>query len=480
MMNMTSNISKKAIQCLEEWLDTYLNFERTPKKGIFWLDTVNFLCNRFDNPEKSYKSVHIAGSKGKGSVSSMLSSIINEYVGGCGLYTSPHILSLEERITNTQTHFDEKIYEDALRELVYKVESIIPEQLPNEREITWFELITMYAFLCFRKANLSWAVFETGLGGRLDATNVLMPELSVIMPIELEHTEFLGDTIEKVAFEKAGIIKEKTPVCVSFQTEKALEVIREKAKETNSEIFYIGDYVSNIDFQLPKITESSSSKKMKVQLTFNKFFTRPIKANLSLIGKVQAENAAMASLCAKILFPEISEEIIEKGLENANISGRFEIIENPLNEDKKIVLDGAHTVNSIFGTLNSFKTVFSDLEKATEKNAYLLFGIAADKDIKHIAKEVIESQLFDKTFLTKPGAVKQSDLSLVEKAFEEMIGENVYNYEAKEDFSVEIKKAIQESAKDNKHLLITGSFYLVAEAKKELLAISSNISSESE
>ena len=338
----------------------------------------------------------------------------------------------------------------------------------------------MYAFLCFRKANLSWAVFETGLGGRLDATNVLMPELSVIMPIELEHTEFLGDTIEKVAFEKAGIIKEKTPVCVSFQTEKALEVIREKAKETNSEIFYIGDYVSNIDFQLPKITESSSSKKMKVQLTFNKFFTRPIKANLSLIGKVQAENAAMASLCAKILFPEISEEIIEKGLENANISGRFEIIENPLNEDKKIVLDGAHTVNSIFGTLNSFRTVFCDSEKATEKNAHLLFGIAADKDIKHIAKEVIESQLFDKTFLTKPGAVKQSDLSLVEKAFEEMIGENVYNYEANEDFSVEIKKAIQESAKDNKHLLITGSFYLVAEAKKELLAISSNISSESE
>ena len=145
-----SSLEKSSIQCLEEWLDSYLNFERTPKKGIFWLDTVHFLCNRFNNPEKSYKSVHIAGSKGKGSVSTMLSSIIKEYKGNCGLYTSPHILSLAERITDSQSLLDEKIYENALKELICRVESIIPEQLPNQREITWFELITFYSFLCFR------------------------------------------------------------------------------------------------------------------------------------------------------------------------------------------------------------------------------------------------------------------------------------------------------------------------------------------
>ena len=170
---MNGNIlEKSAIQCLEEWLDSYLNFERTPKKGIFWLDTIKYLCERFENPQQSYKSVHIAGSKGKGSVSTMLSSIIKEHIGSCGLYTSPHILSLAERITNNQSFFDEKIYEEALKELIYKTESIIPENLPNNREITWFELVTLYGFLCFRKANLSWAVFETGLGGRLDSTNI--------------------------------------------------------------------------------------------------------------------------------------------------------------------------------------------------------------------------------------------------------------------------------------------------------------------
>lgn len=466
------NLEKSAIQCLEEWLDSYLNFERTPKKGIFWLDTIKFLCNRFDNPEKSYNSVHIAGSKGKGSVSTMLSSIIKEYKGSCGLYTSPHILSLSERITNAQTPFDEKIYEEALKELVYKVESIIPEQLPNEREITWFELITLYGFLCFRKANLPWAVFETGLGGRLDSTNILAPELSVITPIELEHTEFLGDTIEEIAFEKAGIIKDSVPVCISFQSEPVKKILETKAKETNSQIYFIEDYLSKIEYEYPKINENIDSNKMNVELTFNKFFSRPIKANLSLIGKVQAENAALAALCAKILFNDISEDIIEKGLENAFLFGRFEILENPFNPRKKIILDGAHTVNSILGTIDSFRKTF-------QNKANLVFGAAKDKDIQHIAKELIDCQLFEKAFLTKPGSVKQSDLSLVEKAFQEK-AKNQFTFVADENYTKILESAFLESGKENKHLLITGSFYLIAEAKKVLCAISSKNSSDNE
>lgn len=466
------NLEKSAIECLEEWLDSYLNFERTPKKGIFWLDTIKFLCNRFNNPEKSYKSVHIAGSKGKGSVSTMLSSIIKEYVGSCGLYTSPHILSLSERITNAQNPFDEKIYEEALKELVYKVESIIPEQLPNKREITWFELITLYGFLCFRKANLSWAVFETGLGGRLDSTNILTPELSVITPIELEHTEFLGDTIEKIAFEKAGIIKDSVPVCVSFQSEAAKKVLEARAKETNSAIYFIEDYLSKIEYLYPKINESFDSNKMEIQLTFNKFFSRPIRAKLALIGKIQAENAALAALCAKILFKDISEEIIEKGLENAFLPGRFEILENPYNSGKKIVLDGAHTVNSIFGTIDSFGKIFQD-------KSNLVFAAAADKNVQHIAKELIECQLFEKAYLTKPGSVKQSDLSLVKEAFQEK-ATNQFSFVADEDYGKVLESAILESGKENRHLLITGSFYLIAEAKKVLCAISSKNSSDNE
>lgn len=461
-------IEKTAIECFEEWLDSYLNFERTPKKGIFWLDTIKFLCERFDNPQDSFNSVHIAGSKGKGSVSTMLSSIIKEYKGACGLYTSPHILNLAERITNSHFFLDEKVYEESLKELVYKTESIIPDNLPNEREFTWFELVTVFAFLCFRRAKMDWTVFETGLGGRLDSTNILKPKLSVIMPIELEHTEFLGDTIEKIAFEKAGIIKSGVPVCISKQYDVAFEVIKKQAEKVGADIFCIEDYVSNLNYELPKINKKNNKKTMKVDIRFNNFFKRPIHAELNLVGKVQAENASIACLCAKLLFPEITEETIESGLQKAFLPGRFEIIENPLNPKTKVIFDGAHTVNSIKGTIDSFKTIFEDTEKAN-----LLFSAAADKDISHIATDLINCNLFSEIYLTKPGSVKQCDLSTIEKAF---YGKS--NYQIDEDFSKIINKALSDSSKIQKNLLITGSFYLIAEAKKVVLAISSKTDSE--
>ena len=472
-----SVLEKSSIQCLEEWLDSYLNFERTPKKGIFWLDTIRFLCNRFDNPEKSYKSVHIAGSKGKGSVSTMLSSIIKEYKSSCGLYTSPHILSLAERITDSQNILDEKIYETALKELIYKVESIIPEQLPNEREITWFELITLYSFLCFREAKFSWAVFETGLGGRLDTTNILTPELSVITPIELEHTDFLGDTIEKIAFEKAGIIKDSTPVCVSKQSKAAYEVIKAKCNETNSKLYFYEDYVESLKITMPKVDCNAVSKKMFVEIVYKDLFSRPIKANISLIGQMQGENAALAALCAKVLFPEISENVIEKGLEKAQLQGRFEIAKNPVNPQKYVVLDGAHTVNSIGGTLKSFKEIFYNDENQSTKST-LVFAAAADKDINHIASLLLDSNLFSNVYLTKPGSVKASDLSKIKDAFENSLKKDGTDYLTNEDFEKVLEEAISQSGKQGKNLLITGSFYIVAEAKKVLLATSSRESSE--
>lgn len=467
-------INKTAIQCLEEWLDSYLNFEKLPKKGIFWLDTIKFLCQRFSNPQKSFKSIHIAGSKGKGSVSTMLSSIIKEYKGNCGLYTSPHILSLAERITDSHTFLDETIYEESLKELVAKVESIIPEQLPNQREITWFELVTLYSFLCFRKANFSWAVYETGLGGRLDSTNILEPELSIITPIELEHTEFLGNTISEIAFEKAGIIKNNVPVCISNQSKEALEVILSKAKEVNAPVFYIEDYLENLSYIFP--SKESDVKTMEVNISFKKMFSRPIKINLSLIGKVQAENASLACLCAKILFPEISEEIIEKGLNKCTLQGRFEIAKNPLNKKSEIIYDGAHTVKSIKGTLDSYKRIFH----IENHKGILIFAVAADKAIEHISKEIIESNLFKEIYITKPGSVKQSDISKVVNTFQELSKNCDIKLNHSEDYSKVIEEALESTKEENVPLLITGSFYLVAEAKKVSAAIESNSSSFNE
>lgn len=477
---MNKNFHEKtAIECLEEWLDSYLNFEKLPQKDIFWLDTIDFLCKRFNDPQKSYSSVHIAGSKGKGSTSTLLCSIIEEYLKTttnakaskkpalCGLYTSPHILSLQERIGTAHSALNESTYEKSLKDMVARVESIIPEDLHNSREITWFELITLYAFLCFREQNLPWAVFETGLGGRLDATNILIPELSVITPIELEHTEFLGDTIEKIAFEKAGIIKPSVPVCVSVQKPEAKTVFVNKALETGSPIYFLEDYLHDYKFSLPKADDLQKSCKMGIELTFNKLFARPIKTEIHLIGEIQVQNAALASLCAKILFPKIDESVIEAGLSKAYMQGRFEIVQNPLNKNVFVVLDGAHTVNSILGTLDSFKKIFSkNFGTDSNKKAALLYASAKDKDVEAISSLLINSNLFDFATLTKPGDVKQSDLPKLEQEFTKFAHKKDLSFVAENDFSAAIKNAIQKAADENKTLLVTGSFYLLAEVKK--------------
>ena len=458
-----NNVSKT----LSDWLDSYLNFERLPKKNIFWLDTIEFLCKRFNNPQDAYKSIHIAGSKGKGSVSAFISSILSEKGLSCGLYTSPHIQELIERITNAGTFFQEPVYEAAFREMVPRIESIIPEQLPNEREITWFELITLYSFLCFKHAGCSWAVFETGLGGRLDATNIIKPELCVITPIELEHTEYLGNTIPLIAGEKAGIIKEKTPVFVSHQKDEALEVFRNKAKEKEAPLFYYDDFMKSLEYKFPDLSTQDDCK-MRIRIETNGLFKRPLETNLHLIGKVQAENAALAAAAVKHILPDTEEEVIERGLSKATLAGRFEITDNP-SGTKKIVLDGAHTQNSMKGTVDSFSSIFKG-------KAHLLFACASDKDFHLLVQTLLNGQCrFSKVTLTRPGEIKKSDLKSLSEYFVSYLDtkpelKSLMTYKVEQDYEKAIKDALDEAGKDDAVLLVTGSFYLVSEVKKVLNA----------
>ena len=236
-----------AIDVFQEWLDDYLNFEHNPKKDIFWLDTIDYLCKRFDNPQDAAPCIHVAGSKGKGSVSRMISCILDEAGYKTGLYSSPHITDFRERISNAGKFFDEEIYEAAIKQMVPNIESIIPQSLPAERPITWFELVTLYAFLCFKIAKVDWSVYEVGLGGRLDATNVLRPKLCCITPIELEHCEILGNTLEEIATEKAGIIKPGIPVVLQQQKSEAMAVFNKKASSQNSRLLNIRDFTSIYD-----------------------------------------------------------------------------------------------------------------------------------------------------------------------------------------------------------------------------------------
>lgn len=445
---------------LQKWLDTYLNFEKLPQKDIFWLDTMEYLCQITNHPQKSFLSVHVAGSKGKGSTSVMIASILEAAGYKSGLYTSPHILDFSERIGAAQGPLPEQVYEAATKELMTTVEAIPSENLPGQRALTWFELVTTFAFLCFRQAHLDWAVFETGLGGRLDATNVLEPRLSVITPIELEHTEFLGDTIEKIAGEKAGIIKAGTPVVIAPQKEAAQKVLEAKAKELRCPLLKVEELI--------QVQGRMVAGKMELCLE-SKLFARPITTRLSLLGEYQLWNAATAALTVKTLFPELPEEAIEKGLSQAKLPGRFEVLQwqgNP------VVLEGAHTPTSVALSLQTFRQYLEDTHPSTicgetchdttnARKPHLLFACAADKDVNTMAQLFSD---FGSIVLTRPGGEKQSNPQLLKSAFTEAGHEFTYI----SDFKEAIQKALEQAKKATAPLLVTGSFYLVAEVKKFL------------
>ena len=435
-----------AIEVFQDWLDDYLNFEQLPQKDIFWLDTIDYLCKRFDNPQDYAPCVHVAGSKGKGSVSKMIACILEEAGYNVGLYSSPHISDFRERICKPSGFFDEKIYEDTIKEMVPNIESILT--LPAERAITWFELVTLYAFLCFKNAKVDWSVFEVGLGGRLDATNIIRPKLCCITPIELEHTEFLGDTLEKIAAEKAGIIKNCTPVIIAQQQKNSVKrVFSEKAFTRHAPCYFVEDLIKNASY-------SFDEKKKRMNVHFeSEIFNRPIDTQMKMLGKTQIQNATMAAIAVRKLLPNLDESIIEKGLSKAQLPGRFEIIEKPNNykEIPDLILDGAHTCKSINATIDTMNKIFG------EKKINLLFACAADKDIKDIA--LLFKYRFNKIFVTRPGDKKQSDIKAEIEAFKNA----GLNFSADADYKAMIMKAFEESAAEGSILLVTGSFYLVSE-----------------
>ena len=497
-----------SIQKLESWIDSYLNFEKTPKKNIFWLDTMKFFCDKFGQPQDFAPCLHVAGSKGKGSVSMFIASILDEAGYKTGLYTSPHILDFIERVSSPSGAFEEEAYDKAVEEIMSGVQFIPSKELPGQRPITWFELVTLFSFLVFRQAKVDFSVFEVGLGGRLDSTNVVNPKVSVITPIELEHTEFLGDTLEKIAFEKGGIIKENTPVVIARQRPEVRKVFEKIAAEKHAEAFFVEDFVQDLRFDIKNISNciknntntttnsynsnnrciifhTSSQDNSKISLMnvsfSSKIFKKPIQIDTLLIGGFQAENAALAALAVKIALPNISEDVIERGLAKAKLPARFEIIQNPKGFENIpfLVMDGAHTVNSVRFTMETMNQVFGKTDGRKENiNRFpdeadgrsqntagtrtLLFACAADKDAADIAP-LFKNQ-FESVFLTKPGNVKQSDLERLAKAFDKA----EISYDLNEDFETQIKKAFDHANAHKSILLVTGSFYLIAEVKKFL------------
>ena len=455
------------------WLDGFINFEKRPHNKAFSLEVIGYYAALFSNPQTAYKTVHIAGSKGKGSVAAMLSALLTEAGYKTGLYTSPHVNDFRERITENGCFFSDAAYLEAFRTVR---ESVMPHiGKETEPQPSWFELVTLTAFVLFRQERLDWAVFETGMGGRLDATNIVRSDITLLTPIELEHCEYLGHTIPLIAAEKAGIIKAGVPVFCSRQQPSALEVFKERAASLNAPLFYLPDFIEAIEHRL-----TPQGREVTVRFSADhpvgSLFKRPLHTILSLFTPVQAENAALAAAAFKYRFPDAPEALIESGLSKAWLPARFQLLStNPL-----IVIDGAHTHNSIQACADTFFSLLdggsdtstlcsesSSVHSGAADNAkpILVFACAADKDPDGFAPLFLGK--ISHLYLTVPGSFKKGNLEKTVDAFTQVFGnENSVVMESSENFNAVLKKAFTQSIAENRPLLITGSFYLAAEAQR--------------
>ncbi len=337
--------------------------------GISWtfckpgLDRISELCEKLGHPERNLKFIHVAGTNGKGSFCSMTDSVLRAAGYKVGLYTSPFIYRFNERMRVN----GEDIPDDVLAEITEYVKPIAESM--NDKP-TEFELITAIAFEYFKRERCDVVVLECGMGGRLDSTNIIRnPYLSVITGISLDHTAFLGDTPEKIAKEKAGIIKDNAPLLFGGEVIAAKEVISKVAEEQNSDIFYP-------DYSKLKINETS--------LKGTAFDYKDLQnVKISLLGMYQPRNASLVIEAVKILRNRglnISDEALYSGLENARWRARFEIIAN----NPTVIFDGAHNPEGIAAAVTSIKQYFG------EQKLVLVSGVLSDKDYKAIAESMSE------------------------------------------------------------------------------------------
>jgi dihydrofolate synthase/folylpolyglutamate synthase len=426
------------------WIESFTNLEKGTlpfDKRNYRLDRMRRLLGMFDDPDSGLRIIHVAGTKGKGSTSALLASILDAAGHRTGLYTSPHVTSPFERISIAGEPSRPDLLVRIGREVKRVIDSLPDDGMPGHFAPTTFELYTLLAFLYFREAGCEEAVVEVGIGGRLDATNIVMSEASVITPLDLEHTEVLGDTIEKIAFEKAGIIKPGAPAFVGFQPPAAKQVLRDTAHSRGSTVTFLDEELESLGTTLD-VAGTSFRLHLRGEA--------PVEFRLSLLGEFQAENAALACLTLRRTRPEIPLECYRDGLLAASLPGRMEV----MGTHPPIVLDGAHTPLAVSRLVDSFIKIFPG-------EAVLLFGSVAGKRPREMAS--ILAHRFPCIIISTPGTFKESNPEQVFEIFRNLNPGTLL--EKQPDAAL---RRAREEAGATRPILVTGSFYMVAEIRRLL------------
>ncbi len=398
------------------------------------LSNVTELLRRMGDPQTQFKCAHVAGTNGKGSVSAMTESIFREQGYRTGLYTSPHLVSFKERIQVNGT----EISDCELARLAEEVRGHVEDMalVSTEGHVTFFEASTAIAFAHFAEKGIDLAAVEVGMGGRLDATNIVSPECTVITRISLEHTTYLGTTIREIAGEKAEIIKPGIPVVSAEHGAEALKVIEAKARESSSPLRLVG---RDIGWRL--LEESLDATRIELKGLGE--------VSIPLLGSYQGENAAMAfgaSIAVKEGGTEISDESIVRGLAKVRWPGRLEVVgRRPF-----VVFDVSHTPDGA-------RVVVSDIKKLFKKKVILVLGVLNDKDLEGIAAQF--GGIAKQAIATAPGTPRAFGQSVVAEALRRHVPTVLESRSVAEALNRAMAMADEDDV-----VLVTGSLYTVGEA----------------
>lgn len=434
---------RQAISYLESFID-YERRKDNRHKSHFRLDRMRKLLKELKNPQDDFKSVHIAGTNGKGSTAAMLASVLSEAGYKTGLYTSPHLVTFRERIRVNGG----MITEEETAEFTSRLRHAVSGVFTGEESPSFFEVYTALCFLYFSEKSVDFAVIETGLGGRLDATNVLKPLLCILTPIGMDHMRELGDTPEKIALEKCGIMKPGAPVITSRQEEGVLKVIRETALKTGSPLTEVR-FSENSEGMKPSrdffLVETARPEPGRNVFHLHAGSTTYEKLQTSLPGPGQALNAGSAAAAALKLG--IAERHIREGLRKANLPGRLQFIPGT----PPLLLDGGHNPPAARNLAGCLDTIYK------EYSITLVFGVSRDKDYRAIADIIFPRA--ERIILTK---------SLNPRALEpEVLAGNLPHHDAEIQTGPGIREALSlafNQAGSNTLVCVTGSFFLVGEA----------------
>ncbi|MBQ7968689.1 MAG: bifunctional folylpolyglutamate synthase/dihydrofolate synthase [Clostridia bacterium] len=420
-----------------------MNYEQTLEyiHSVCWkgsrpgLERTQQLLEMMGNPQDKIKYVHVAGTNGKGSVCSMLSSVLCQAGYKTGLYTSPFVRQFNERMAIN----GQMISNDELCEVTEYVKQFADnmEDLPTE-----FELITAIAFEYFARNDCDIVVLETGMGGRLDSTNIIKTNvLSVITGIALDHTAFLGNTVAEIAFEKAGIIKKERPVVFGGKSVEAYDVIARVADQKGSKILWASENeLVNVRHSINGIeADTEEYKGLRV----------------SLVGDYQPSNIATALKCIKVLKEngfDISEDSLREGLSKVYWPARFEII----NKEPLMIYDGAHNPEGLRACINSIKRLF----KGQKVN--VLSGVMRDKDVGEMLPVIAE--VANEAFTVTPDNPRSMDSKVYAEYFNNY-GIKAYSFDSIENG---VKCALEASEKEKCPLVALGTLYMYGDVRDAL------------